>query len=223
MALPPPRVVRRGPLSAVAGAVRQSPAGAGLRAALGGGQQPTPRGPWQNVDPVPERGSLANPFTDSMAPKPQGPQLARPVSNAGSNGSNARYYIGPGSGLQRGERGWTDGVYWYDENGLSLDRPDAHVEGLGPANESERYDPWSGRGALPMAPQAPSAPAQAGPQVPRGVEFARGLLEAGQQRTQPAAGFDSGQDDPQSSLAALLQALLGRVPGKGGSRNHIPA
>lgn len=167
------------------------------------------------------------PPTPAPAKPAPPPQLARPVSNAGNNGSNARYYIGPGSGLTRGERGWTDGVYWYDDNGLSLDRPDAYVEGLGPANESERYDPWSGRGALPIAPPAPSAPAQARPQIPRGLEFSRGLLAAGQ--SQEPAGMDAAQQlagdggDPQSSLASLLQALLGKVPGRSapGSRSYI--
>lgn len=53
--------------------------------------------------------------------------LAPQVYNPGRAGQNARYDI---RGLQRGERGFTDGVYWYDENGLSLDRPDSIVEGL---------------------------------------------------------------------------------------------
>lgn len=87
--------------------------------------------------------------------------LAIPVANPGTNGSNMRYWIGPGSGLIRGERGWTDGTYWYDDNGLSLDRPDIPVPGLGPANESERYDVYSGRSPLgdPRRRLAPPPPA----------------------------------------------------------------
>lgn len=84
--------------------------------------------------------------------------LAIPVSNPGTNGSNMRYWVGPGSGLTRGERGWTDGTYWYDDNGLSLDRPDSPLAGLAPANESERYDVYSGRGRIP--PQAAPPPQQ---------------------------------------------------------------
>lgn len=66
--------------------------------------------------------------------------LAVPVSNPGTNGSNARYYLG---NLQRLPDGtYTDGTYRYDSNGLSLDRPDSVVAGLPPANESEGYDIW---------------------------------------------------------------------------------
>lgn len=72
--------------------------------------------------------------------------LAKPVANPGTNGSNMRYYVGPGSGLQRLPNGdWTDGQYTYDPNGLSRDRPDAPVAGLPPANESESYDVYTGQ------------------------------------------------------------------------------
>lgn len=64
--------------------------------------------------------------------------LAPQVYNPGRAGQNARYDI---RGLQRGERGWTDGVYWYDDNGLSLDRPDSFVEGLRGA-DNMNDDQW---------------------------------------------------------------------------------
>lgn len=158
----------------------------------------TPPGGWQERYPAPTRGSLADPITDTLSGQPApaqtpqlltppavpasppGPQLARPVSNAGTNGSNARYFVGPGSGLRwSDERGaWTDGVYFYDVNGLSLDRPDAYVAGLGPANESERYDPFTGRSP------AVGDPAPAPSRTPLAA-----LL--GTQRAQPSAGRDT--------------------------------
>lgn len=67
--------------------------------------------------------------------------LAQQTTNPGSNGSNARYSL---AGLRRGERGWTDGTYWYDDNGLSLDRPDSYVPGLAAANELDGRDPTQG-------------------------------------------------------------------------------
>jgi len=165
------------------------------------------------------------PTSPALPPPPpqQGPQLARPVSNAGSNGSNARYFVGPGSGLQRGTHEGrellTDGVYWYDENGLSWDRPDSNVAGLGPANESENYDPWSGRGAQ-AAPAPPRA--AAGPRTsPYGTDFSKALMGGFSENSEGAdfAGGLQGAGGPQTSLAALLQALLGRVP-QAGNRDH---
>ena len=76
---------------------------------------------------------------------PGGGGLAKQVSNPGTNGSNARYHVGPGSGMSQLPNGnWTDGVYEYDSNGLSLNRPDSVQPGLPPANESESYDVYTG-------------------------------------------------------------------------------
>lgn len=77
---------------------------------------------------------------------PGGGGLAKQVSNPGTNGSNARYHVGPGSGMTQLPNGdWTDGVYTYDQNGLSRDRPDSVQPGLPPANESEGYDVYTGQ------------------------------------------------------------------------------
>lgn len=199
----------------------------------------TPPGGWQERYPAPTRGSLSDPITDTLSGQPapaqtpqlltppaapaspSGPQLARPVSNAGTNGSNARYFVGPGSGLRwSDERGaWTDGVYFYDMNGLSLDRPDAYVAGLGPANESERYDPWSGRspsigGPAPAPSQSPLA-ALLGTQRAQpsaGADTLAGLLGGGE--TTPA--FDGMGDLPPGyeqlpdELLALIRSLIGQ-------------
>lgn len=98
-----------------------------------------------------------------VQPTPQqqaGPSLAMPVANPGSRGQNMRYYLGNLSRLDDGS--YSDGVYRYDSNGLSLDRPDAPVGGLPPADESERWSIWRppslGGGVPPPGPGVPSGP-----------------------------------------------------------------
>jgi hypothetical protein len=88
--------------------------------------------------PNPITGAAPPPPTTSVAAGAQS-GLAKPVANPGSNGSNMRYQVPPGT-----SGNWTDGVYWYDANGLSLDRPDQPVAGLPPANESESYNVYTG-------------------------------------------------------------------------------
>ena len=69
---------------------------------------------------------------------------ARQIANATDRG-DARYYVGPGSGLQDAGNGyWTDGTYTYDSNGLSTNRPNAYVSGIGSASDSASFDPWTG-------------------------------------------------------------------------------
>lgn len=126
--------------------------------------------------------------------------LAPQIYNASSRG-DARYDI---RGLQRGERGFTDGVYWYDENGLSLDRPNVFVQGLRGSDEMND-DQWGAylanrqRSAPPPPVEQPRhdlsgdivPPAQVNPnrvtdaQNPRAVQYA--LMRLAQLR---ALGYD---------------------------------
>ena len=72
--------------------------------------------------------------------------LAQPVANPGSRGQDMRYSL---QGLsQIGGGVYTDGVYHYDSNGLSLDRPNAAVSGLPPADASESYNVQTGQYSL---------------------------------------------------------------------------
>lgn len=69
---------------------------------------------------------------------------AKQIANATDRG-DARYFVGPGSGLQDVGNGyWSDGTYTYDSNGLSTNRPNAYVPGIGSASDSASFDPWSG-------------------------------------------------------------------------------
>jgi hypothetical protein len=86
--------------------------------------------------------------------------------------------------------------------------------------------PWGpgGKSSPPGSFQGVGAPgggAASGPQVPRGLEFSRALLAAGQESSpyggDAAQQLAGGGGDPQTSLASLLQALLGKVPGGGSS------
>lgn len=70
--------------------------------------------------------------------------LAQQVANATDRG-DARYYVGPGSGLTESGGVYSDGTYHYDSNGLSLDRPNSYVPGIGNASDSDSYNVWTGQ------------------------------------------------------------------------------
>ncbi len=76
----------------------------------------------------------------SLTPTP----YAKQIANATDRG-DARYYVGPGSGLTNIGGGlYSDGTYTYDSNGLSLNRPNSFIPGIGSASDSASYDPWTG-------------------------------------------------------------------------------
>ena len=81
-----------------------------IRPPLGG-----PRGPFPNVDPVPERGTLGNPFTDALVPPATGPYQGAAGTEATHEGQQRvpppdwadpsspnyerrNYYTNPGTG-----------------------------------------------------------------------------------------------------------------------------
>lgn len=71
--------------------------------------------------------------------------LAPPISNVGTQGQDARYDI---SGLPQVRPGvYSDGVYEYDSNGLSLNRPNTFVPGLPGANDNGPGGPGAGQSA----------------------------------------------------------------------------
>lgn len=146
--------------------------------------------------------------------------LARPVANPGRSGQNMRYAL---TGLQRGDRGYTDGVYWYDENGLSLDRPDSPIAGLPGADESERWNVWNDPGlAVASGPtQVPRPPARPVATRPTGLGLAQGMIGDSPPQAQDGwlAALLGGQS---SALTDFLKGLLGRVPAQG-NRSHRPA
>jgi hypothetical protein len=87
----------------------------------------------------------------------------------------------------------------------------------GPGGKASEAGSFQGVGAPGGGGGGASAP-----QVPRGLEFSRALLAAGQPQGEDVAQQMSGQGDgdPQTSLAGLLQALLGKVPRAGGAGNR---
>lgn len=77
----------------------------------------------------------------SLTPTP----YARQIANATDRG-DAHYFVGPGSGLRDlGNGYWTDETYTYDSNGLSTNRPNQYVPGIGSSDDSASFDPWTGR------------------------------------------------------------------------------
>lgn len=74
---------------------------------------------------------------------------AKQVSNKGTNGSDARFHVGPNSGLRRVDGGWMDSNgSVFDDNGLwtgTGPNPTRDIPGLPPANESESYDVYTGQ------------------------------------------------------------------------------
>lgn len=92
----------------------------------------------------------ANPYTPYAPSAPSassGPRLAPQVFNQGSRGQDARYDV---SGLTQVRPGvYSDGVYEYDENGLSLSaRPYQAISGLKPADEMDGANPWGMAGSV---------------------------------------------------------------------------
>jgi hypothetical protein len=73
---------------------------------------------------------------------------AKQVSNVGTNGSDARFHVGPNSGLTRVNGGWMDSAgSVFDDNGLWTGQgpnPTRVVPGLPPANQSEDYNVYTG-------------------------------------------------------------------------------
>ncbi len=141
--------------------------------------------------------------------------LARQTYNPGTNFQNARYDV---RNLQRGERGFTDGQYWYDDNGLSLDRPDAMIQGLRPANQMDDRAAWDSGVSSPGG-GGPSRPAQ----VPRAPTGGAGQMPwFGYEGQAPSAdnlgGIDLFSQDnaqqQQDPMAAALMQLVQKVPGR---------
>lgn len=86
--------------------------------------------------------------------------LAPQIANPGNNGSNARYNVA-GLTFDQGRGAYTDGTYFYDSNGLSLDRPDRFVSGL-PAANANYEDYWRSRGGFPGGASPPGQPGAPG-------------------------------------------------------------
>src|SRR5262245_940564 len=129
--------------------------------------------------------------------------LAPQVTNPGRSGQNARYHV---RGLPRDSNGrLTDGTWHYDDNGLSLDRPDSVVSGLRAADELNGMDPQD----LPFATANPVA--RVGSLANR---TARPTA-----RPRPALSQTAGMSRAQqnvmpyytSAATALTEALLGRA------------
>ncbi len=144
--------------------------------------------------------------------------LARQTYNPGTNFSNARYDV---RNLQRGERGFTDGQFWYDENGLSLDRPDAVVQGLRPANQMDDRAAWDsgigpgGGGTSHPAGGFSRAPSGGAGQLPWFGYEGQASADQIMQGTNLGSAREE-QDDLRGAdpVAAALAELVAKVPGR---------
>lgn len=96
---------------------------------------------------APQGQSAGSPVTQTSQQSTSG--VAKQVSNVGTNGSDARFFVGPNSGLRQVGDHWVDANgSVFDSNGLWTGQgpnPTQYIPGLPPANQSESYNVYTGQ------------------------------------------------------------------------------